>query len=66
MWQQQTAYWKQLSANTVKILEETRVMCWESVRRGEGGGGKEVAESHIGSNGPQYDGLETGDACVDK
>ena len=37
---------------------------WESGRRGEGGGGGEVAESEAGSDGPRYDGTDKCDARV--
>ena len=34
---------------------------WESGRRGDGGGGREVAESDTGSSGPRYAETETGE-----
>ena len=43
-----------------------RAQRWGSGRRGEGGGGREVAEFDAGINGPRYDGMETGDARVGK
>ena len=48
------------------ILAVARVWRWESGRCGEGGGGREVAESGAGSNGPQYYGTDTGDTRVGK
>ena len=37
---------------------------WESGRRGEGGGGGEVAKSEAESDGPRYDGTDKCDARV--
>ena len=45
----------------MKVARERR---WESSRRGEGRGGREVAEYGAGSNGTWCDGTETGDAQV--
>ena len=58
--------WKQLSATLEDILAATRARRWESGMRSEGGGGREVAESDAGIDGPQYAGTETGDARVGK
>ena len=38
----------------------------ESDRHGEGGGGREVAESSAGSDGPRYARTETGESQVEK
>ena len=39
---------------------------WESGRCDDDGGGGEVAESDLGSEGPQYSGTDTGDTQVVK
>ena len=57
---------KQLSATLEEILAAVRARHWESIRSGEGGGGREVVESDTGSDGPWYDGTETGEARVGK
>ena len=41
-----------------------RARRWESSRRGEGGGDREIEESDAGSDGTQYSGTETGDSQV--
>ena len=43
-----------------------RARHWESRRRGQGEGGREIADSDAGSDGPWYDGMETRDARVGK
>ena len=65
-WWRQTAARKQLSVTLEDILVVTRVWRWESGRRGGGRGGREVAESDTGSNGPWYAGTEIGDYRVGK
>ena len=60
-----------MSAMLEDILAAERARCWESGRRGEGGGGeggggREVAESNAGRDGPWYTGTETGDAWMGK
>ena len=57
---------KQLSETSEDILEAARARRWESGRRGEGGGGREVAKSDSGSDGPQYAGTDTGYTRVGK
>ena len=59
-----TASQKQLNVALEDILALPRARRCESGRRGEGGGGREVAESDAGSDGPRYAGTETGDARV--
>ena len=63
-WWRQMADQKQLLASLEEILAEERTMCWESGRHGNGGGGREVAESDAGRKGNLYAGTETGDAQV--
>ena len=53
-----------LSATLEEILAVARARRWESGRRGEGGGYREVAESDAGNYGPWYTGTDTGDARV--
>ena len=65
-WWQKTAARKHLSATSEYILTVTSAWRWESGRRGEGGGGREVAESDTGGDGPWYAGMDTGDAHVGK
>ena len=62
-WWRKTVDQKQLSATLKEILAAARARHWKSGRRGEGGGGRDVAESEsdAGSDGPQYSGTETGD-----
>ena len=57
-----------MSATLKDILAAARSRCWKSVRRGKGGGGREVAESeaYAGRYGPRYNGTETGDTKVSK
>ena len=55
---------KQLSATLEEISVAARASCWESVRRGEGGGGREVANYGAGRGGPRDTGTETGDTRV--
>ena len=67
-WWRQTADSKQLNDTLKDIFMEARDWRRKSGRRGKGGGGKDVAdsESNAGSDGPWYDGTETGDAQVGK
>ena len=67
-WRQQTTARKQLRATLKEILAPARERHWKSGRRGEGGGGREVADSESGAwnDGHQYAGTETGDAQVVK
>ena len=55
-----------MSTTLKYISESARERCWKPGRRGEGGGGREVAESEsdAGRNVPWYAGEETGDAYV--
>ena len=59
---------KQLGEMLNYILVAAKALRWKSVRRGNGGGGREVAESDsdAGSDVPRYAGTETGDAQVGK
>ena len=54
---------EQLSAMLKEILVAARDRRWKSGRRGEGGGGREIAEwkSNTGIDGPWYSGTEIGD-----
>ena len=54
----------QLSTMLEDILVVTRERHWESVRRGKVGGGREVAEYDLGSDGHRYARTDTGDAQV--
>ena len=65
-WWRQTADRKQLSATLEDILASARAWCWESVRHGEGGEGREVTEYDEGRDGTNYNGIEKGDARVGK
>ena len=65
-WWRQTAAWNQMSATLEHILAAARARRWESGRRGEVGGGREVAESDAWSDGPWYAGTEIGDTGVGK
>ena len=64
MWWRQKAAWKQLSETVGEILVAERARSWESSRHSKGGGGREVAESGAGRNGPRYVDTETGDAWL--
>ena len=55
---------KQVSAMLEEILAAARARRWGYGKRGEGVGGREVAKSDSGSNGPWYYGTETGDDRV--
>ena len=46
---------KQMSATLEEILAASMARNWEYGRRGDGGGGREVAESDAGSNGTWYE-----------
>ena len=65
-WWRQTADQKQLSTTLEEILVAERAQCRESGRCDDDGGGGEVAESSLGSEGPQYAGTKTGDTRVGK
>ena len=64
-WRQAAAN-KQLRATLEEILVAERAQCRESGRCDDDGGGGEVAESSLGSEGPQYAGTKTGDTRVGK
>ena len=59
-WWRQTEARKQLSVTLEEISVEARVQRWESGRRSEVEGYREVAESNAEIDGPRYDGTETG------
>ena len=63
-WCQKMAAGKQLSDILKEISVAARVWRLKSGRRGEGGGGREVAESEldVGIDGPWYYGTDTGNA----
>ena len=63
-WWRQTAARKHLIETLEDILEVARARCWESGRCGKGGGGREVAESDVGSDRSWYYGTEIGDNRV--
>ena len=65
-WWSQTASRKQLRATLKDILAEAMDRCWESGRRGRGGGYRDAEESEYGSRSDGYRdaGTETGDAQV--
>ena len=67
-WWRKTVARKQLSTTLKDTLEATRERSWKSGRRVEDRGGSEVLEleSNAWIDGPQYDGMETGDAQVGK
>ena len=65
-WWRQTAARKQLSTMLEDILAAARARCWESGRCGKGGGVRDLAEYNVGSNGPRYAGMDTGDARLGK
>ena len=53
-----------MSATLEDILAAARARHWVSGRCGEGRGGREVAESDAGSDGPWCSGTDIGDAQV--
>ena len=65
-WWRKTTTRKQMSATSKDILAEARARIWKSGRHGEGGGGREVADSDsdAGIDWPRYAGMETGDTQV--
>ena len=65
-WWKNIAAQKQLSAKLIEILAAAMVRRWKSVRSGEGGGGREVADlgSDAERGGTWYAGTDTGDAQV--
>ena len=64
LWWRQTADQKYLCATLKDISLDARARRWEYGRRGEVGGGREVAESDAGSDGPLYAGTQIGDPRV--
>ena len=64
LWWWITSARKQLSEMLEEILAASRARPWELGRRGEVRGGREVVESGVGIDGPQYSGTEIGDALV--
>ena len=44
---------------------DNRVRIWEYDKRGKGGGDRELEDPGVGSDGPWYDGTETGDSWVE-
>ena len=65
-WWQKMEARKQVSEILEEIFAAVRERSWESGRRGEGGGGREVAESGTGRYGPRNAGIDTGDARAGK
>ena len=57
---------KQLSVTLEEILAAARARRWESGRRGEGVGGREVADSYVGSDGTLYNGTDKVESQVVK